>query len=132
MIDHVEEHLFEHSYEIGKFDHEKTVVCEKFPDITDHGLNIVDMGEDIVGADSIRFAVILHDLANCFLIKITVQGHSPVPVCLLGKIFSRLNPNPAHSNFVITGNKQAIVTADINNEWIVLFRQTVSYVIGIF
>ncbi len=132
VIDHIEEHLFEHRHEISKFDHEETVVREKFPDIASHGLDIIDVSEHIVSADRVRFAVFRRDLPYRFFSEITVERRDTSLIRIRGKVLGRLHSNPAHSRFFIARNKKTVVTANINGERLLFSGKPSPHISGIF
>ena len=89
------------------------------------------MSKHIVGADRVRLPVFRNDLFDGLSVKITVQRRHPLAVRLRSKIFGRLDTHTPHSGFFITGNKQAVITADIHSQRFLLLGKATPDILGI-
>ena len=98
VVDHIEKHFLEHGREVSEFNNKKTVFSKKFPDIPTNGLDIIDMGKHIVGADNVGFSVFRDDFADRGFAKIAVQGHHALSVRLSRKIFREPAPDNSISH----------------------------------
>ena len=122
MIDHIEEHFFEHGHEISEFDHKEPVIREQLPHVPGHGLDVVDMGKHVVRADGIRFAILRQDLTHGFFPEVTVERGDTALIRIGREIPGRFHPDPQHSLLVVTRNKQAVITADIDRKRSLFFE----------
>jgi hypothetical protein len=127
VVDHVEETAFDEVHEVLDFEDERAAVVEQVARPQRDLGEAVGVGEDVVGGDQCRCAVLLADQRRQLAAKEGRQGGDATGRRLGRDLLRRVHAEHAAAHLLLElAEERAVVAADVDDEVVIGDRAVVS------